>query len=1443
MNNAVEYHDPSGVFPIVSRDLANRLPLQNLNWHSPPRPLRQIRSLHVDFVPDEATQSILKPQLTRANSNGPDSLDIVRSGAKSTRERRHQIPGLQTSPYLKVYILRCDDKESYREHDRHKIREWLRNIAVPEGKRADHDACEWLIIHVVIPDTVAASEPRWRESTRDPEELKERKGGTKWPGQSSRTVLDRLRSDFNETGKTARDRVTQIRLVKGQMPADLLPTPAVAITLEESAQERENAWNDLISKFKTLILGPFDRRVRQYEADIAEQEARRSLPGFNFCTFFIHKEGLAKALESIGLVEDALAIYDELSLGLETVCREIAEGRAVSTATSFATYTYDLKDRISGSPGLQTNGSDEFMTNDAATLFSKDYRERIVRSDISVFDFMCYLYDRQKALILRLANSKSSRVDLGANPGRDGGEDLVLTSEVCWRASAFIHTAARVLRQDYLSGKSLTERPTMNNEVESVVCSWTWAVAGQVLDQTAAPALLDITRHEGLQPTEMSKGKPKRPDLSIGMGANSHPQRSASLPGIKHDPLEPMNPPARPKTQADRPSSQSGLQSSKPIGLPGQAELATYRAELIMMRRKMLEQFAAHQRWYAGWAFCKRAERGDLDDVKLGQTAYPAQEFRGSLMGPTLKAALEAEQSFQGLYEDLTTLAIQHYVAATQTKNAERLIGDLAVLKCQQNDNIAAVAYFQRILPESSSENWDSIELDVLTAYCSCLKKLERRRDHVRVALGLISKIVAQRKATGARGLATRSRSCVKNTDTATLWLDAIRASEGFQEEDTQPLRRYFEEVHLSQEIVHNSMEGFELSLRLTHVLEHDVTFNQAFVRLIAVNDPTLVVVATSTGPIKLVPGKNTMDLKGKVVSYGAFLVDKIVLTAQKLQFVEEMRPEPMPTPLGFTIQPPTVTVTDPSKTPPFVFLYPAEHSFVAEIKRASNVHIDRPRHLQVSLKAGQSSIKMVEVRLKPTSAGLRLYVADATVEGMDRASPGDGKSGQIKLGSLASNAAAQLSIPYTTEHANRDIGVRLEICYHTEEGPFTYLRTASLSNELTLDVDVNDLFHIGTLYSSFTVRTTTQTPFSVLDADFRESPVYAVEKPPMLPLPLHVYKSQPMNLVYKITRKPATVKETLKRDAALALDVTYLPTDELLFYSLRDKFSNDLKLSSFSALIHLLNPLLLERFRQSILGADLEMAAIMGETRLPDFDTIGWRDLTRTLPSKVRDPLETWLREWHEQNTTLIAIDGAEAKLAAQHITISVDVPNVDVVFSAAWRLPRSQLAVGSDPVVVKLGQPLQATLRIRFTKQWSAQSIFPNVPSVRIQGDVQTHPVFAAEIEADADTWLVGGPRRHHFTLQGNEMQSIDVLLVPLRLGRHALPLVEVKRPSADEDGISNSGDAISVSCETHYASAGKLVHVVRDSRTSTVYIPEAAMTGMDMVARPDTASTNQL
>ncbi len=144
------------------------------------------------------------------------------------------------------------------------------------------------------PNTVAATQPRVSGKTS---EAQDTKSSSRWRGSSS-SLLEKLRSDFNSSGKSGVDRIVQIRIGINDVPYDMLPrvVPAVPTGYYETEHDAENAWQELVGKVKSLILSSFDMRVGQYEDDIKEKDGQRSLPGWNFCTFFILKGRLGEGL-------------------------------------------------------------------------------------------------------------------------------------------------------------------------------------------------------------------------------------------------------------------------------------------------------------------------------------------------------------------------------------------------------------------------------------------------------------------------------------------------------------------------------------------------------------------------------------------------------------------------------------------------------------------------------------------------------------------------------------------------------------------------------------------------------------------------------------------------------------------------------------------------------------------------------------------------------------------------------------------------------------------------------------------------------------------------------------------------------------------------------------------------------------------------------------------
>jgi hypothetical protein len=567
----VEYFDPSGVFPLISSGLLSRLPLRNLHWKSPSRPLRSINSLHVDLVPyGELQQRSQSPpgatkseesiqgigdilSRTRERGSTPDVGAGIYKGP--IKERRHQIPGLRQTPYLKVFFLRCDDTDAYKASSRKQLRDWIKEHATQSsqstasvGGQENHDAFEWLIVHVVLPNTAAAAQPHApRPSGNGPGGGTEKVPGTsRWPGRGTSSILDKIRSDFNGSSKPAKDRVAQVRVQKvPQLPPE---TSTFTPSSGEALREQENAWSDLISKLKSLILTSFDLRVSQYEEDIRERDAQRNLPGWNFCTFFVLKEGLARGFESVGLVEDALVGYDELDVGLDAITREHAGGGSSSGghAGTFLAYTEDLWQQAKaarkteatlnsggneGARGQADPSEDEVLTDPPLSAIKKPYRELILSNNISVFDFRCYIFARQLSLLLRLGNALSSRSGLmaklpthpatagseysfhddghGRTAAQNGGdsEDLITLAEVCRRSIEFITSVSRIMRSDLWNAHnhaiaeinykaegsgargSLGSSQVIGQIVDGLVSSWTFSLTQQILTETSTKAI------------------------------------------------------------------------------------------------------------------------------------------------------------------------------------------------------------------------------------------------------------------------------------------------------------------------------------------------------------------------------------------------------------------------------------------------------------------------------------------------------------------------------------------------------------------------------------------------------------------------------------------------------------------------------------------------------------------------------------------------------------------------------------------------------------------------------------------------------------------------------------------------------------------------------------------------------------------------------------------
>jgi len=902
------------------------------------------------------------------------------------------------------------------------------------------------------------------------------------------------------------------------------------------------------------------------------------------------------------------------------------------------------------------------------------------------------------------------------------------------------------------------------------------------------------------------------------MGANTYPSRTTSLSG-----------PAR-----KGPQGFSSGDAAKVNDKPGLPELSAYRAELVMIKRRTLEHLAERRGWVAGWNYTpslsSARDEVDLDadggDDEAPDSAHQENKSESADVPAVLTAQLTSSladlPSFLSAFEELSSLAVRLYTTATHSKSAETIMGDIAMLKLQQRDFTNAARYLEYVLPLYASDSWSLQEARVVRDLSECLRHLNRKGDFAQVILSFLKKIAGRR-------IEGKQCSGDDQAESEQYLKRLVAASEDLPTDLDVKMADFFDEIKLGREIgLLSDTDGFVYRFSFGHVLSEDITLDEVSVKLVRVDDPQTEIVITRTEPLVVKNGTADVELKSGTSTFGAYYIDKVILRAKKLRFTHDLRPPTIPetSALGI-VYAPSGDEEKNQRERPYVLLYPHTRAFDASAHLAKTNHMNKTKHLELRLVSGWNEVQEVDIRLKPASAGLRLYLSDAEAEGIDRRNDKEAKAGVLALGSLNTEQKATVQIPYTMDHAISKIIVRLEAHYSTAHGDFTFIAAVKLPAALPLDVNVDDLFRHDALFSTFSVRTTDRRPLVVTSAVLSDSKAYAAETPPVSSLPTVVLEQAPLSLLYKITRKQQanSGSKSTKKDAPLSLSVHYQSVADLVMASLANTFDADLATSKFTYLRRLLLPILHERVCQRLLPSDMDKAALLGEAKMPSFADLGWFEIVDTLPMETQRALSDWLMKWHIEHTRIEIKLPIERTNEDKCVSLAVEVPNVDVAFSVSVALLEPGLAgeAGLERIV-KLGQPVKAELRISHARAWSSETVFGTQ-----QGGKDTRGCdFFVDVQAEPDTWVVAGSKKKHFTIPqaidqtSDEVITFPIVLVPLRLGSSALPQLNVQAFKSEDGNEAGQAQAVA-SCETFCESAGVVVKVIRGSQQSRVRIVE--------------------
>ena len=792
-----------------------------------------------------------------------------------------------------------EDVDVYRNTTRNELRDWIKDHATVSSnysstpKQETHDAFEWLIVHVTLPQGRGLNASSPSGIARGDSEAVKKSSSLRWSSKSSTSVIEKIRSDFNGTSKSAIDRVAQVRVTESE--ADYRQA-------DSTSHDCKTGWDDLVAKLKSLILASFNLRVQQYEEDIKEKELQRNFPGWNFNTFFVLKEGLARGFESVGLVEDALSSYHELATSLNAVIDEQLQDQAPEKQTTrFSEYTDDLRQayiEANRVDRLQRQGSDASSDDSkdlgAAILDTerKAFRDLILENNISIFDFQGYVFARQVSLLLRLANaavpkeSKANTTNGNAafqdsynsqpKPSNAEAEDLLMLADVCQLSLNYITSATWIIRRDLAASLSAANKDYHESSpsgmlhdgiVENVVASWTFSACCCILTATSARSLsLQVDPPlRRLENTALQTTRPLTEEGQDGSIAepNLFPRRTYSL--SFQSPSTHFAPSQKRSASTTPLDTLRSLSPGTPH--PGFQELAAQRGELLSLSRRTLSGIAFRcKAWKAGfsgalkWSGQQNDEMEDID-LSLESEQNPQSLNNTSFSDPiattsgtsntTLKSALRSRESFLPLYEGLTKAALAHHIVGDRIKMVEAMTADLAVLFFQRQDHSVAASYFKQLASVYNDKDWISLGTTMLDMWAQCLQGLDNVKEHIAVALRALASGVSEMGST-----------------LSSIWSfnKLISASSNIDEKIAVPLDHYFLESELHPYVSHYpDQDGFRADLRLRWMLREKFSASSIRVRIISLDNEHRSNIWLSSEKAKLVPGLNSIEVGSKV--------------------------------------------------------------------------------------------------------------------------------------------------------------------------------------------------------------------------------------------------------------------------------------------------------------------------------------------------------------------------------------------------------------------------------------------------------------------------------------------------------------------------------------------------------------------------------------------------
>lgn len=157
--------------------------------------------------------------------------------------------------------------------------------------------------------------------------------------------------------------------------------PLNIVTLRHQNEGLLSNMNEFVGTVSSCLHLAANTHLELMDEEIRKMDLQRTLPGWNYCKFFLVKEEKILLLLSLGMTVEALVAYDEL----EATLFDILDSSSESDSATFASIL-PPRELIAGS--------------DLYDLESKPYRHMMQHSEISLYEFGVYLFSSQSAILI-----------------------------------------------------------------------------------------------------------------------------------------------------------------------------------------------------------------------------------------------------------------------------------------------------------------------------------------------------------------------------------------------------------------------------------------------------------------------------------------------------------------------------------------------------------------------------------------------------------------------------------------------------------------------------------------------------------------------------------------------------------------------------------------------------------------------------------------------------------------------------------------------------------------------------------------------------------------------------------------------------------------------------------------------------------------------------------